>query len=281
MKIVKTIGQVSEIISDWKKNGFQIGLVPTMGFLHEGHLALIRKSCELAEKNVTSIFVNPRQFGPNEDLDNYPRNMERDCSLAQDAGCDLLFAPPPEEMYPVGYQTNIRVTQLALGLCGKSRPGHFDGVATVVTKLFNIIQPDVAVFGQKDYQQLALIRQLVSDLNLSIEVIGHEIVRESDGLAMSSRNKYLDPEERKQALCLYKAICIARKCAEQEKSIKVDKLKDQLTRLIHATPSCRVDYIDIVDAQTLQKLERAGKGDILAMAVFINDKVRLIDNTPL
>lgn len=206
MKVISTVKEMQEQVSQWKSAQYSVGLVPTMGFFHKGHLSLMKTARDTCDKVVTSLFVNPMQFGENEDLDSYPRDQERDCALAQQEGVDVLFVPGSEDIYPKHFQTKISVTKLSQGLCGADRPGHFDGVATVVAKLFNIVNPDVAVFGQKDFQQLALIKQLVKDLNFQIEIIGNPIVREADGLAMSSRNKYLNSEEREVATCLYRAI---------------------------------------------------------------------------
>ncbi len=278
---VEELPQAISQVKTWRESGETIGLVPTMGYLHEGHLSLMRKSHELADKTVATIFVNPRQFGPNEDLDKYPSNLDRDAQLAEDAGVDLLFCPSAASIYPVNYQTNITVTKLSQGLCGTSRPGHFDGVATVVAKLFNIIAPDIAVFGKKDYQQLALIRQMATDLNYNIEIIGHDIVREKDGLAMSSRNKYLGDDVRLEARCLYEALQMAVAIINEKKQVEAAVLINTLKDFLEKTESCTVDYIEIVDSINLQRKNIAQAGDILALAAYFNDRVRLIDNVEL
>ncbi len=278
---VEELPQAISQVKTWRDTEKTIGLVPTMGYFHEGHLSLMRKSHELADKTVATIFVNPRQFGPNEDLEKYPRNLDRDAQLAEEAGVDMLFCPSAATIYPTNYQTNITVDKLSQGLCGTSRPGHFDGVATVVTKLFNIITPDIAVFGKKDYQQLALIRQMATDLNYNIEIIGHDIVREKDGLAMSSRNKYLGEDERQEARCLYEALQMAVATISEKKHVDASVLKNTLRAFLEKTKSCTVDYIEIVDSITLQRKNIAQAGDILALAAYFNDKVRLIDNVEL
>jgi pantoate--beta-alanine ligase len=252
-----------------------------MGYLHAGHLALIDEAKRHCNKTVVSIFVNPRQFGPQEDLAKYPRDFERDVQLSQKAGVDLLFAPPAEQIYPKGYQTSVSVKNLSQGLCGGSRPGHFDGVATVVAKLFNLVQPDKAIFGEKDYQQLAVLRQMTADLNFAVTIIGHPIIREHDGLAMSSRNKYLDEVERKNALCLYTALQYGVKQIAATKSMPEQMLRNEVQKIIENTEGCRVDYIAIVNPQNLEAKQIAEPGDLLALAVFVNNKVRLIDNTIL
>ncbi len=278
---LEEIPQAITQIQAWRNNGQTIGLVPTMGFFHDGHLRLMRKSQELTDRTVATIFVNPRQFGPNEDLEKYPRNITRDAELAEKAGVDLLFCPSAAQIYPPNYQTNITVAKLSQGLCGTSRPVHFDGVATVIAKLFNIIAPDVAVFGKKDYQQLALIRQMVNDLNFNVDIIGHEIVREEDGLAMSSRNKYLDEKERHDALCIYQALRLASARIKNEIRIDTINLKNDLMNFFNNVKSCKVDYIEIVDRITLQTKKNAQAGDILAIAAYFNEKIRLIDNIEL
>lgn len=281
MKVAESDEELRSQIKIWKQQGMRVGLVPTMGYFHEGHLSLMRESRKHADKTVVSVFVNPRQFGPEEDLDKYPRDHQRDASLAGQQGVDLLFLPPVEVMYPAGYQTTVSVPDLSRNLCGKSRPGHFDGVATVVAKLFNLICPDIAVFGEKDYQQLALIRRMVMDLNFDIEIIGHAIVRESDGLAMSSRNKYLNSQERVEALCLSKALEYAKKKVRKEKKVPAGELKAEIKAILDKSESCRVDYVEIITADSLESKSTATPGDVLALAAFFNEKVRLIDNTTL
>jgi pantoate--beta-alanine ligase len=258
--------------------GKTIGFVPTMGFFHEGHLALMRRAGKLADQVVVSLFVNPTQFGPKEDLAAYPRDFERDQTLAESVGVDVFFAPETEEMYPKGASTTVVVGEELTGqLCGASRPGHFVGVATVVSKLFNIVCPDLAVFGAKDFQQLAVIRRMAQDLNFGVEIIGHPTVREKDGLAMSSRNAYLQPDDRESALSLSRAIDLARtKVAEGERN--AEQLTVLLQEFILSFPDTTIDYISCVDQFTLQPVETVDKNTVLALAVNINNRVRLIDN---
>jgi pantoate--beta-alanine ligase len=281
VRIIEDIATLRAQTRNWKAQNMKIGLVPTMGFFHDGHLALMKEAKRKCDKTVVSIFVNPRQFGPQEDLDKYPRDIERDMELARLAGVDLLFCPAVETMYPEGYQTSVSVSLLSRGLCGASRPGHFDGVATVVAKLFNLVQADIAVFGEKDYQQFTLIRQMVLDLDFPVEVVGHPIVREPDGLAMSSRNKYLSAQERIDAVCLHKALLYATQRIAVQKQITAILLIEELREMLEKTPGCRVDYISIVHSKTLTPKTIAEQGDVLALAVFFNNKVRLIDNIML
>ncbi len=282
MKFIDDAIAITEIVREWHRNDEVVGLVPTMGFFHEGHLALMEESIKRADRTVVSLFVNPLQFGPHEDLHSYPRDLQRDHRLAEETGVDILFSPTVEIMYPEGYQTKISVSKLSSGLCGKSRPDHFDGVATVVSKLFNLVKPDIAVFGQKDYQQLAIIRQLCRDLNFGIDIIGYDIVREDDGLAMSSRNKYLNSDERLNALCLFKALQYAKqRVGTGNNKLLSSKLIEELSAIINSTPDCEVDYVAIVDKKTLAATETASSGNQLALAVYINKKIRLIDNITL
>lgn len=281
MIVIEPRDELFSQITGWKQQGLRIALVPTMGFFHEGHLSLMRKAKQVADKTVVSLFVNPRQFGPSEDLDKYPRNLENDVCLAEKEGVDILFLPSTEVMYPEGYQTTISVPGLSQMLCGQSRPGHFDGVATVVTKLFNLVQPDVAIFGRKDYQQLSLIRQMVLDLNIHIEILGHHIVREPSGLAMSSRNKYLDEQEKKDALCLYHGLQHGMKRIGDAGSLDATELIGEIIDILKATKSCKIDYVSIVDPTSLINKKKAQPGDVLALAAYFNKKVRLIDNTTL
>ncbi len=281
MITVEDVSHLASQIGQWKREGKTIGLVPTMGFFHAGHLALMQEAGKQCNKTVVSIFVNPRQFGPGEDLEKYPRSFARDAQLAQETGVDLLFAPTPEEMYPSGYQTTISVQNLSQGLCGQSRPGHFDGVATVVAKLFNLVQPDIAIFGEKDFQQLALLRQMNADLNFGVSIIGHPIVREPDGLAMSSRNQYLDGDERGAAVCLYRALQHGIKRIAEIQRIPAAKLIEELQSIVNEGQGCETDYIAVVDPANLKSKEVAEKGDLVALAVYINGKVRLIDNAIL
>jgi pantoate--beta-alanine ligase len=250
-----------------------------MGYLHEGHASLLREGRKHGDVLVLSIFVNPIQFGKNEDLDRYPRDMKRDCLLAEACGVDIVFIPTTAEMYPQRFQTGVTVRDIALPLCGASRPGHFDGVSTVVAKLFNIVRPDVALFGKKDYQQLAVIRRMTEDLNLPVKIIGMPIVREADGVAMSSRNAYLSPLERQSALCLSRSIKRARELfAAGERSVAT--LTSETRALIEQESSAAIDYVEFRDGETLHELEVADDRTLLALAVKIG-QTRLIDNTVL
>ena len=279
MKIITTIEEMQYVASRLKREGKTIALVPTMGFLHEGHASLLREGRRLGDCLVLSIFVNPIQFGRNEDLDRYPRDMEADCRIAGECGVDIVFTPDSTGMYPPGFQTSVRVRDLSLPLCGASRPGHFDGVATVVTKLFNIVQPDTALFGNKDYQQLAVIRRMTHDLNLPVEIIGMPIVREADGLAISSRNAYLSPAERQSALCLSRAIRTARELyAAGTRDAAL--LRRAALEVISAEPEATIDYLELRDGATLEPKETADDATLLALAVRIG-ATRLIDNTVL
>ena len=257
-----------------------VGFVPTMGYLHEGHLSLIRAAHANCASVAVSIFVNPTQFGPHEDLESYPRDLPRDLTLLEKEGVELTWAPTPEIMYPTGYQTWVTVENITRPLEGKMRPGHFHGVTTVVAKLFNAIQPQRAYFGQKDAQQAAVIRQMARDLNFPIEIITCPTVREADGLAMSSRNAYLNPDERKAAAVLFRALQEAQSAfARGDKS--APSLRDLMVRVIQAEPLARLEYVSCADPDTLAEIEGdASPGDLLSMAVFIG-KTRLIDNTLL
>ena len=252
-----------------------------MGCLHEGHLSLVREARKYADIVIATIFVNPMQFGPTEDFSSYPRQLAADCQLLEAERVDLLFCPAPEEMYPEGFQTSIRVKELAKPMCGASRPGHFDGVATVLTKLFHLTYPDYAFFGEKDFQQLTIIKRLVKDLNFDIEVVGCPIIREKDGLALSSRNKYLTPETRTQALCLFKSIQAAQDMVRQHGSgLLTSEILNKVKEIISAEGG-RLDYAVIVNEDTLNDVQEVGKGSVIALAVHIADKVRLIDNAKL
>ncbi len=276
MKVVKKVTEMKELSKLWKKEGYKVSFVPTMGFLHEAHLALVRKARELGDKTVVSIFVNPLQFGPKEDFREYPRDLERDLSLLEKEKVDVVFVPSEDEMYPPDYQTYVEVTKLTTGLCGAFRPGHFKGVTTVVLKLFNIVNPDIAVFGEKDYQQLQVIRQMVKDLNMDVEVVAHPTVREEDGLAMSSRNIYLSPDERKSAIALYKALLLAKKLVKEGEK-NPQKIKEEMEKFIHGFPFTKVQYIEFVDPQSLEPVKVIDKPVLCALAVFVG-KARLIDN---
>ena len=276
MEVIKKISKMKEISKNWRREGLKIAFVPTMGFLHEAHLSLVRKAKELGDKTVVSIFVNPLQFGPKEDYKEYPRDTKRDLELLKNEGVDAVFIPEPEEMYPPDFQTYVEVTRLTTGLCGAFRPGHFKGVTTVVLKLFNIVNPDIAVFGEKDYQQLQVIRQMVKDLNMDTEIVAHPTVREEDGLAMSSRNIYLSSDERKSATSLYKALLLAKKLiSEGEKDPQ--KIKKEMEKFIHSFPFTRVQYIEFIDPVNLEPVKEINKPVLCALAVFVG-KARLIDN---
>lgn len=276
MKVVHTIKEVREIVKGWRKEGLSVGLVPTMGYLHEGHKSLITKSVSMNDKTVVSVFVNPIQFGKNEDLDKYPRDLERDTKLVSDAGADLIFNPEPKEMYPEHFTTLVNTTEVTEFLCGAKRPVHFGGVCTVLTKLFNIVSPDRAYFGQKDAQQLAVVKRFVRDLNFDIEIIGCPIIREDDGLAKSSRNTYLSPEERKAAVILSKSLKVGKDLilnGERDSA----KVIDAITKVLYTEPLARVDYVSIVDNTNIQPISKI-KGEVLvAIAVYIGT-TREIDN---
>ena len=279
MKIISSISDMQQTALALKQEGKRIAFVPTMGFLHDGHASLLREGRRYGDVLMLSIFVNPIQFGPTEDLERYPRNLEGDCAIARASGVDIVFTPTAAGMYPAGFQTSIRVRELALPLCGASRPGHFDGVATVVAKLFNICQPDLALFGTKDFQQLAIIRRMVTDLAQPVEIVGMPIVREADGLAMSSRNAYLSPAERQSALCLSRAIRTVRErytAGERDAATLLDAARE----LILAEPAATIDYLELRDAATLETAEIVSDTTLLALAVRIG-ATRLIDNTLL
>jgi pantoate--beta-alanine ligase len=279
MKIINSIIHLQALAIAPEREGRRIAFVPTMGYLHEGHASLLREGRKRGDLLVLSIFVNPIQFGVNEDLDRYPRDLERDFQIAEACGVDIVFIPTAAEMYPHGFQTGVTVRDIALPLCGASRPGHFDGVATVVTKLFNIVRPDVALFGSKDYQQLAVIRRMTADLNLPIEIVAMPIVRETDGLAMSSRNANLSPPERQSALCLIRAIKRARELfAAGECSVAT--LTRETRAVIEQEPAAVIDYVEFRDGVLLHELEKADSGTLLAVAVKMGS-TRLIDNTVL
>lgn len=276
MKCIHTIQETRACIEEWKKQGMRIGFVPTMGYLHEGHESLIKKAVSENDKVVVSLFVNPMQFGPKEDLGSYPRDLERDLICCSKVGADLVFNPEPEEMYLEDFCSFVDVTGLTEGLCGKSRPIHFRGVCTVVTKLFNIVRPDCAYFGEKDAQQLAVIKRMVRDLNMPIRIVGCPIVREADGLAKSSRNTYLSPKERKAALILSRALTKAKKALE-EGVMQRNQLHQLITEEVETEPLAHIDYVEIVDALSLQTVEEVDREVLIALAVYIG-KTRLIDN---
>ena len=259
--------------------GNTIAFVPTMGYFHEGHLALMREARRHGDALIISIFVNPTQFAPTEDFEAYPRDLDRDVRLAESVGVDVIFAPEADTMYEDGYQTYVNLEALPLHLCGASRPGHFRGVATVVTKLFNIVKPHVAIFGEKDYQQLAIIRRLAQDLNLPIRIIGVPTVREADGLAMSSRNNYLSPDERRSALSLYRSIQLVRERVGQRVR-GAGQLIAEASALIQSHPHTRIDYVTLCDPATLEDVQRIDKPSLMALAVWVGH-TRLIDNAVL
>lgn len=276
MEIVKTVNEVRSIVKSWQKEGLSVGFVPTMGYLHEGHQSLIARAVSENDRVVVSIFVNPMQFGPTEDLASYPRDLERDAALCEANGAALIFHPEPTEMYFPDFSTYVDMEGLTESLCGQSRPVHFRGVCTVVTKLFNIVQPDRAYFGQKDAQQLAVIKQMVRDLNMAVEIVGCPIIREADGLAKSSRNTYLNEQERKAALVLSRSIRKGQQLLEQGER-NAHTIIEAMTTIIQAEPLTKIDYIEAVDARSLKKVDTVESPVLVALAVYIG-KTRLIDN---
>lgn len=276
MKITSSPSQIQKLCLSLKKKG-RIALIPTMGYLHDGHLSLVRLAKKKADFVVVTIFVNPKQFGKNEDLSRYPRDEKNDLKKLREVGVDLVFMPKLKAMYPEDFQTHVDVETVTQSLCGASRPGHFRGVATVVLKLFNLIQPDVAVFGKKDFQQLVTIQKMVRDLNLPIHVIGAPIVREKDGLAMSSRNVYLNPEARRDATALRQGL-VKIKEAAQKKNLTASQVRSLFFKILPQKKSIQVDYVSCVDRQTLQPIAKIKKNHtLIAVAVFFG-KTRLIDN---
>lgn len=276
MKIVKTIEEVRNITSQWRAEGMSVGLVPTMGFLHEGHKSLIDRAVSENDRVVVSDFVNPTQFGPSEDLEAYPRDINRDAELCEKAGAALIFNPEPSEMYYDDCEAYVNINSLSNELCGKSRPIHFKGVCTVVSKLFNIVKPDRAYFGQKDAQQLAIIKRMVRDLNFDVQIVGCPIIREADGLAKSSRNTYLSSEERKAALILSKAVKLGENMAKNGEN-DAEKIVGKMKELINMEPMARIDYVEAVDAISIKPVKKMDGAVLVAMAVYIG-KTRLIDN---
>ena len=276
MTVVTTIEAVRAKVKVWRQAGLSVGFVPTMGYLHEGHQSLIERADKENDHVVVSIFVNPMQFGPGEDLTTYPRDLERDQKLCELAGASLIFHPTPEEMYASNFCSFVDMNDLTKGLCGKTRPIHFRGVCTVVSKLFNIVLPDRAYFGEKDAQQLAVIKQMVSDLNMPVEIIGCPIIREADGLAKSSRNTYLSPVERQAALVLSRSLTAAQaSCINGERN--ASKLHNLITEILQQEPLATIDYVEIVDAKTLKTVSEIQSSVLIAIAVYIG-KTRLIDN---
>lgn len=277
MIIATTIAQVRAQVAAWKKEGLNVGLVPTMGYLHEGHASLVDEAVRQCDRVVASDFVNPTQFGPNEDLEAYPRDFDRDCALLEEHGCAMVFHPAVEEMYAPGAATYVEIlSDMPKQLCGKTRPIHFRGVCTVVSKLFNIVTPDKAFFGQKDAQQLAIIRQMVRDLSYGIEIVGCPIVREADGLAKSSRNTYLSEAERQAALVLSESVFLGQKMVAEGET-DANKIVAAMTEHIQAQPLAKIDYVSAVDGVTMDPVDRIAGTVLVAMAVYIG-KTRLIDN---
>ena len=274
--IVKTIEEVRAQVKAWRAEGLTVGLVPTMGYLHEGHQSLIARSVAENDRTVVSDFVNPIQFGPTEDLATYPRDIERDAALCESTGANLIFHPEADEMYAPDFCTYVDMDHLTKGLCGKTRPIHFRGVCTVVSKLFHIVQPDRAYFGQKDAQQLAVIRRMVRDLNMPLTIVGCPIIREEDGLAKSSRNTYLSAEERKAALVLSRAVKLGRELVRNGEK-NADTIVNAMRALIEQEPLARIDYVSAVDGLTMLPVHEINGGELIAMAVYIG-KTRLIDN---
>ena len=277
MIIATTIAQVRAQVAAWKKEGLTVGLVPTMGYLHEGHASLVDEAVRRCDRVVASDFVNPTQFGPNEDLEAYPRDFDRDCALLEEHGCAMVFHPAVEEMYAPGAATYVEIlSDMPKQLCGKTRPIHFRGVCTVVSKLFNIVTPDKAFFGQKDAQQLAIIRQMVRDLSYGIEIVGCPIVREADGLAKSSRNTYLSEAERQTALVLSESVFLGQKMVAEGET-DANKIVAAMTEHIQAQPLAKIDYVSAVDGVTMDPVDQIAGTVLVAMAVYIG-KTRLIDN---
>ena len=274
--LVKEIKELRSLIKTWKREGLTVGFVPTMGALHEGHESLIKKAVEENDKVVVSVFVNPTQFGPNEDYDSYPRHIEKDLALCTNAGATVIFNPEPSEMYLDNKSTSVSVSNLTSVLCGAKRPGHFDGVCLVVSKLLNIVTPDKAYFGQKDAQQVAVLRRMVRDLNIDVEIVACPIIREEDGLAKSSRNTYLSKEERQAALVLSKSLELAKDLLNGGER-NANKLKEVIKEELSKEPLAKIDYVEIVDSDSLENVETIEKNILVPIAVYIG-KTRLIDN---
>lgn len=276
IKVIDSVSEMQDMSEKIRLAGRTIALVPTMGFFHDGHLELMRAAHDFADIVVVSLFVNPTQFSEGEDLEAYPRDFDGDLAKAESTGVDYMFAPPAEDIYPEGYQTSVRVDDLTRHLCGSIRPGHFEGVTTIVAKLFNITKPHVAVFGQKDYQQLAVITRMVIDLNMDIRIVGIPTIRESEGLAMSSRNSYLTPDERKSALCLSRSLTLAQEMvAAGERNAAA--VRAAVEELILRSPFTRIDYVQLCHPATLEDIQTIEGETLLALAVFVG-KARLIDN---
>ncbi len=276
MRIVKNPREMTSLSSEARKMGKTIAFVPTMGFFHEGHLSLMREGRRRGDLLVVSLFVNPTQFGPSEDFEKYPRDFERDRKMAEEVGVDILFAPEAMEMYPPDHQTIVRVEKVTQGLCGRSRPTHFQGVTTVVNMLFNIVMPHLAIFGQKDYQQLVTIKQMVKDLHMNIEILGMPTVREPDGLAMSSRNTYLQPKERESARLLYHSLQRAKELLDGGER-RAEKILREVIGILKSDPLIKIDYAQLCDATTLEELSEIKGELVIALAAFVG-RTRLIDN---
>jgi len=279
MLIYHTIAEIREYVRKARSSGHSIGLVPTMGYLHEGHLELMRRAKKQCDKVIVSIFVNPTQFGPGEDLERYPRDLDRDVRMSEEVGVDVIFNPPADEIYPAGYCTYVDVERITEKLCGLSRPGHFRGVATVVAKLFNIVKPDFAYFGQKDAQQALVIKRMVTDLNMDLEVVTVPTVREPDGVAMSSRNVYLEPDQRRAALVLSRSLHMAEEAVRAGER-DAAKIRQLVIDMIELEPLANVDYVEIYSHPDLEPVEQIQGPALLALAVKIG-RARLIDNTIL
>ncbi len=276
MEVISKVAELQERIKDWKLKGLTVGFVPTMGYLHEGHLSLVREAKKRNDRAAVSIFVNPKQFGPAEDYNVYPRDFNRDAALLEKEGVDLIFYPAVEEMYPAGYKTYVEVEDLENRLCGRSRPGHFRGVCTVVLKLFNLIQPDEAYFGWKDAQQVIILKKMVEDLNLPVKIRSMPLIREKDGLALSSRNIYLNQQERQASVVLYRSLELAEEIIKNGER-QAARIRQQMVNLISAEPLARIDYVEIVDPQTLEPLVTIDGDALVAVAVYFG-RTRLIDN---
>ncbi|RME85524.1 MAG: pantoate--beta-alanine ligase [Planctomycetota bacterium] len=276
MAQIESVREMIELMDRYHQANQTIGFVPTMGALHEGHLSLVRQSLKECHTTVVSIFVNPTQFGPNEDLEKYPRTLEEDRKKLEELHVDILFLPQEKDIYPPGYDTYVIQENLTRGLCGAHRPGHFRGVLTIVLKLFHIVRPHIAYFGQKDFQQSVVIRRMVRDFHLPVKIRVMPTVREPDGLAMSSRNKYLSPEDRKKALCLYESLCLAKKMV-QEGERNAQKIKERVLQKLSQVDGAKVDYVEIVEPHNLRPVEEVRKGAVMALAVWIG-QARLIDN---
>ncbi len=276
MKIAVTVKEAREQVNEWRRQGLSVGLVPTMGYLHEGHKSLITRAVSENDRVVVSVFVNPMQFGPSEDLESYPRDMDRDAALCEEAGASLIFHPEPSEMYHNGFSSYVDMDTLTGGLCGKSRPIHFRGVCTVVAKLFNIVMPDRAYFGQKDAQQLAVIRHMADDLSYGIKIKGCPIIREEDGLAKSSRNTYLNKEERQAAIVLSRSLAAGKEIILSGER-NAETVRQAILREIEKEPLAKADYVEIVDSDTISPVDTLNHGVLAAIAVYIG-RTRLIDN---